>query len=97
MKVLVSQNEPDARPSERGVHAASASEMKGGFVLYSTRAGVGAVKRREHRAPLASAGRSALALTSPKAWFRLSRTSRLAAALVLLRWSSMLLAAPQPV
>jgi hypothetical protein len=47
MKLLISRNEPDAVPPERGVHAASASEMKGGFVLYSTRTGISAVKRRE--------------------------------------------------
>jgi hypothetical protein len=49
------------------------------------------------RAPVASAGRSALELASPKALFRLSRTSKLAAALLLLalllplRWPSTLL------
>jgi hypothetical protein len=39
---------------ERGVHAASASELKGALVVYSTPASVGVVKRRERRAPVAS-------------------------------------------
>jgi len=40
--------------AERGVHAASIYELKGGFVSDSTLLTIGPVKRRERRAPAAT-------------------------------------------
>ena len=52
MKDEPSRNDAVAGQPERGVHAASTSELKGGFELNPTVQTPCAVKRRERRAPL---------------------------------------------